>query len=99
MPNINLKFILNYEELCNKEIKNTNGEYISNAIQDFDFILSASGGKISSEAIVTTDVLSASPSTAEYYELDSPFVLFIKEADKEKPYFAAKISDTTFLEK
>lgn len=98
MPNIILKLTLNYEELCNKEIKNADGEYISNAIQDIDFILSATGGKISSEANITTDRLSAAPATAEYYELNSPFVIFIKESDKEKPYFALKILNTTFLE-
>ena len=99
VPYINLNFIVNYDELCNKEIRGTNGIYISNAIQNVDFSLTQSGGKVDSEAIIMTDTLSALPAKTEYYEFNSPFVIFIKENNKDKPYFMAKILDTTFLEK
>lgn len=97
IPYINLNFIINYDELCNKEIQGTNGEYISTAMQNIDFSLTNSGGIINSEALVVTDQLSAPLASAEYYEFNSPFVIFIKENNKDKPYFMTKILDTTFL--
>ncbi len=98
IPYINLNILINYDELCNKEINGT-GEYIAEAIQDINFLLTNSGGEVNSEASITTDLLSCPPTTAEYYEFNSPFVIFIKEKDKDRPYLMTKILDMTFLNK
>lgn len=99
IPYINLNCLINYDELCNKEIKNKTGEYISNAIQNFNFVLTEDGGKVSSEVVLMTDFMSCPPSTTEYYEFNSPFAIFIKESEKTMPYFGCKIMDETYLEK
>jgi hypothetical protein len=34
-----------------------------------------------------------------YFYFDKPYVMFLKEADKDLPYFAAQISDITLFQK
>lgn len=98
IPYINMNISVNYDELCNKEIKGTGGEYISNALQTINFSLDAKGGKVKSEAGIITDSMSAPPTSAKWLEFDRPFVIFIKEKNAEKPYFAARINNGEFLE-
>ena len=55
------------------------------------------GGKIKSEAgIMTKEMAIATDEIKERkFNFDDEFVIFLKENDKEKPYFAASISDIT----
>lgn len=94
IPYINLKFAVNYDGLCGKVIEGTDGEYIAKALQTIDFSLDATGGKVQNGFVIKTEAVSDSKA----YKFDSPFVLFIKEKDSPKPYFAIKIVDTEFLD-
>lgn len=93
IPYINLNFEINYDELCGKEIKGRNGEYIAAALQNIMFSLDDTGAKIEDESAMDTIVMSIKIP----YSFDDDFVIFIKEQDKEKPYFATKILNIDFL--
>ena len=96
IPYIIVDTIINYGELCGREIKNTNGKYIQNAIQNIRFELNESGGNLISEAILKDAYFSANLES-RYFYFDKPFVLFLKESDKLNPYFALKIDNTELL--
>lgn len=98
IPNIKLDKAIRYHEICNKEIKDSNTEYIAEAIQSISFNLNKNGGKIKSESSIITDSLSAPLSTATIYLFNTPFVIFLKEKGGENYYFAIKISNTEFLD-
>lgn len=90
IPYIELEEVINYNELCNRTIKNTNGMYIKNAIQNIKFSLTEKGGNLVSDSESSITYLSASRETRAF-NFTNTFVLFLKEKDKEKPYFALKI--------
>lgn len=98
VPFINVNLNINYEELCGKYILGTNGKYISNAIQTIQFSLDNKGGRLSSDAVIKSDVLSSIPISARKFNFCQPdCYLFLKENDKDLPYFAQKIN-SNFLE-
>lgn len=97
VPFIKINTDVNYDELCNKTIKGTNGAYIEQAIQTVKFELNNYGGNIKSEAIVNI-YLSASLEIPRYFYFNDNFVLFMKEKDKEKPYFALLVDDISILD-
>lgn len=97
IPYINLNCLINYDELCGKEIKGSDGIFIANAIQSIEFSMNPKGGELFSMSSIQTDSLSAPPMKARKFNFCEPCYLFIKEKDKEKPYFAVKI-DTNFVE-
>lgn len=97
IPYINLNCLINYEELCGKEMKESNGIFIANAIQSIEFSMNPKGGELFSMASIQTDSLSAPPMKARKLNFCEPCYLFIKEKDKERPYFAVKV-DTNFVE-
>lgn len=98
IPKMNISFDIEYEELCEKEIKNTQGMYISKAIQNINFQIDASGGKVDSEALITTDYMNATDIDTRFFNFCKPFYIFIKEKNKEKPYFAMRIDNIECLE-
>ena len=97
IPYIKLEALINYSELCNKVIKGTEGEFIKNAIENVKFSLNENGVNLKSESIIQTTMMS-SYKDARYFLFNDNFVLFLKECDKENPYFGIKIKDTEFLE-
>lgn len=97
IPYIHADANIRYDELCGKEIKGTNGLYILNAIQTVQFNLNEKGGNVTSEAGLQDIYLSISD-TPRYFKFTDRFVLFLKEKDKEKPYFAMSVDDTSMLE-
>lgn len=97
IPYIKIEESFNYDNLCNKYIKDTNGEYISYAIQNIKFSLNESGGELENEVLVTTEKMSAVDDISVSYSFYKPFIIFIKEKNKEEPYFALKIYDESFL--
>lgn len=55
------------------------------------------GGELLSESLLLTDALSDHESKARILNFCKPCYMFIKENDKEKPYFAVKLN-INFLE-
>ncbi len=96
VPYINVSTDINYADLCSKEIEGTNGLYIVDAIQNINFNLNETGGKLTSEAAVQ-DIRQSATMDARYFYYTDNFILFLKEKDKEKPYFALRINNTDFL--
>lgn len=93
MINFNVK--REYKELSNKPFTSIdNKEYvIDTAVQTVSFSLDEKGGKIKSEAGL--DIKTTSMPVEEkprYFNVDNTFAIFLKEAQKENPYLAAKIS-------
>ena len=100
IPMIKIKEDINYDELCNREIKGYD-EYISQAIQTIDFELDNCGGYVKSEAVIETlkQAILNDSINAFRFEYTDEFVLFLKEEDKEIPYLALKVADTKALVK
>ena len=97
IPYINISATINYDELCNKVIKGTEGIYIENAIQNVKFYLNEKGGNLLSEAAIQEVAVCISDNPRYFY--NTPFVVFLKESNKEKPYFAVKINNADLLVK
>lgn len=99
IPNIDFKQKTEFTELEQKEFSFANGDVyiIEKALQTIEFELDKEGGKIKSEAgIMTKEMAIATDEIEERkFNFDDEFVIFLKENDKEKPYFAASISDIT----
>ena len=101
VPFIKVHDDINYDELCGRLIKGTNGIFINQALQTIDFDLNESGGSVKSEALIEAreeSVLEPSKSGPErLFIFDSDFILYLKEEGKEKPYFALKVDDLEVL--
>ena len=98
IPNINFDKKQEFKELEGKPFYFSDGSkyYIDKALQTIKFELDNEGGRIKSEAGMMTKEMALA---LDYNEeernlhLDDEFSIFLKEKDKEKPYFAAKITD------
>lgn len=95
IPNIDFKTEKEFKELENKPFKISDGNsyIIEKAIQTIQFELDKTGGKIKSEAgmgIAKTALIREEPRD---FSVDNTFTLFLKEKDKDMPYFAAKIEN------
>lgn len=102
IPYIKVDTQMNYEELCNKELKRKQGGYIMTAIQNVRFSLDETGGSVISEGTINEITKSEQKENSikelrEFY-FDKDFVMFLKEADKEKPYLALKVNDIDIME-
>ncbi len=95
MPKIDLNVLREYTELENKEIETIDGIYtIEKAIQSIKFSLDEKGGKVKSEAGMDVKFeATASDKRIKNFYVDDTFALFLKETNKEKPYFALKVDD------
>ncbi len=95
IPYIKVNEEINYDELCGRMIKGTSW-YIRQALQTVDFELNNYGGSVKSEALI--EALKSSIGQIERdFSFDSDFLLFLKEEQKEKPYFALKVDNTDIL--
>ena len=96
MSYLSLNVLKEYKELEGQSIKDSDGNLIeiSTAIQTIKFSLDDVGGKIKSEAgmDVMKSVIGISMKK-RYFYVDKTFAVFLKEASKDKPYFAARIDD------
>ena len=104
IPYINIETNIEYNELCDKRIIYTKTKvdgamWIAQAIQNVTFSLNESGGNLISEAAVREQSDSIGLMNTRSFHYTKPFVLFLKEADKEKPYFALKINNIDVLAK
>ena len=96
IPYINLEAVINYDELCNKEIENTNGLFIQNALQNVKFILNEKGVNLSSESSIKAISMSGYSDTRDF-NFNSNFIIFLKEQEKKLPYFALRIDKLDIL--
>lgn len=96
IPFIQVNDEINYDELCGRPIKGTNW-YIRQALQTIDFELNNYGGSIKSEALIEALKQSMSQVGREFIFNDD-FIVYLKEQDKQQPYFALKVDDINVLE-
>lgn len=96
IPFIKLNAEINYDELCNKTIKGTNGAYLKQALQMVAFELDNYGGNITSQALINMYMSASMEEPRKFYFTDK-FVLFLKEENKQKPYFALLVDNTDVL--
>lgn len=98
IPNIKFKVKEEIKEVENKPFYFSNGEqyYIEKALQTIEFELDKTGGKIKSEAGMMNKAMSIlNPDEVREFLVDDTFTIFLKEKEKDMPYFAARISDIT----
>ena len=96
IPYVRVNGFVSYNELNEKEIKDTNGMYIKKAVQDVDFYLNERGCKVSSKSTMITEYNRGSLRT---FKFDDTFIIFMKEKNALMPYFALKVDNTDILEK
>lgn len=102
VPDINLYKEKSFAELCDKEIKNTKGLMIDQALETVDFKMNNEGVKLKSEAIIATKM--SMPMMPERlkprkFYFNDTFVMFLQENDKNKPYFALRVKDVSLINK
>lgn len=98
-PFIEIKELISYDDLINKEIKGTDF-IIAKAIESVEFSLDNEGAKLKNEALIMLEKCALMPEIqSRYFYFNKPFVLFIKEEGRENPYFMVKIRDTKYLVK
>ena len=95
IPFIKVNDEINYDELCGREIKNSN-YYIKQALQTIDFELNNVGGSVKSEAVIDATQKAWTEKSRKMI-FDSDFILYLKEESKEQPYFALKVDNTDVL--
>ena len=96
VPYVRVNGMISYNELFGKYIKDTN-MYIEDVVQNVNFYLNEKGCNLSSQATIVTECLSASDS--RYCWFKDTFIIFMKEANCDTPYFALKVDNTDILEK
>lgn len=96
VPYIKLNAVINYSELCDKVISGTDGTFINNAFENINLDFNETGVNLYSETVVQATMMSSYMDT-RYFMYDSEFILFLKEKNADKPYFALKIDDIDFL--
>lgn len=101
VPNLDFNILKNYEELKGLTFPSKNLTYtkIEEAVQSIQFTLDNKGGSVKSEAAITTlsDINIGNEKIREFY-FDDEFTIFLKESEKEIPYFAANISNITLFQ-
>lgn len=92
----NLKFFeeKTFEELSNKRVKGTQ-IVIDKAIETVNFNMDNKGVQLKSEAAITMCTTAYNPEEEQprYFYFDDTFILFLKEHDKRRPYFALRVHD------
>ena len=98
IPYVRVTGMIAHNELYSKYIKDTNGLYFTDVIQNVNFYLNEKGCNLSSQVTMVTEYLSTSIN-ARYCYFNDQFVIFMKEANSSQPYFALKVDNTDILEK
>lgn len=98
VPYVRVNGQICYNELYGKIIKDTNGLYFSDIIQNVNFSLNEKGCNLSSKATMVTEYLGIGEDTKFCYFQDT-FIVFMKEKNSDNPYFALKVDNTDILEK
>lgn len=98
VPYVRVNGMISYNELYGKEIKDSDGLYIYDVIQNVNFSLNEKGCNLSSKATMVTEYLGIGEDTKYCYFQDT-FVIFMKEENSDNPYFALKVDNCDILEK
>lgn len=98
VPYVKVNGMINYKQLYDKKIKNLKGLYIYDVIQNVNFYLNERGCNLSSKATMVTEYMGIGQDTKYCYFQDT-FIIFMKEANSDKPYFALKVDNNDILEK
>ncbi len=72
--------------------------YIKQALQTIEFELNNYGGSVKSEALIE-DVKNSILNKVGEFIFNDTFLLYLKEENKEKPYFALRVDNTDILVK
>ena len=91
----NLKFFeeKTFEEMEGQRVKGTN-LVIDKAMETVQFEMDNTGVKLKSEAAMAIMKTSFEPAkNPRYFYFDDTFIVFLKEKDKKKPYFALRVHD------
>lgn len=98
IPFIQVQDEINYDELCGKHIKGTDW-YIRQALQTIDFELNNYGGSVKSEALIglLESVVSEKSEKGREFIFNDDFFVYLKEENKQKPYFALKVDNIDVL--
>ncbi len=98
VPYVRVNGMISYNELYGKEIKNSNGLFIYDVIQNVNFSLNEKGCNLASKASMITEYLGIGEDT-KYCYFNDTFIIFMKEKNSEEPYFALKVDNSDILEK
>ena len=98
VPYVKVNGMINYNQLYDKKIKNSKGLYIYDVIQNVNFYLNERGCNLSSKATMVTEYMGIGEDTKYCYFQDT-FIIFMKESNSDKPYFALKVDNNDILEK
>lgn len=98
VPYVKVNGMINYNQLYDKKIKNSKGLYIYDVIQNVNFYLNERGCNLSSKATMVTEYMGIGQNTKYCYFQDT-FIIFMKEKNSDKPYFALKVDNNDILEK
>ncbi len=95
IPNIDFKTKVSFKELEGKTFNTSEGTIyrIAKTLQTINFSLDNKGGKLKSEAGLSIEKSSLADEKTRYFHINKTFAIFLKEKDKELPYFASLISD------
>ena len=107
VPELKFKSLTEFDELENKKFYAEDWDIcrIIKALQSIELKLDKEWGEIKSEAWIdmskTNSVISIEDYDPEprYFYFDQPYLIMLKESDKDLPYFAAQISDITLFQK
>ena len=105
VPELNFKSLTEFYELEDKDFfaKDWAPYRIFKALQSIELKLDEKWWEIKSEALIIMGTNSApiKPVDIEhrYFNFDQPYVIMLKESNKDLPYFAAQISDITLFQK
>lgn len=102
VPNLSLNVLREYNEFYDKNFYDSlwNRWEILKALQTIEFDLDANWWRIKSEAMMYLALDSAIWPVFEepeyrYFYFNKPFTIFLKEENKQIPYFAARVVDIT----
>ncbi len=98
IPYIRVNGMISYNELYGKKIKDSDGLYIYDVIQNVNFSLNEKGCNLASKATMITEYAGIDKDTKFCYFQDT-FIIFMKEANSDNPYFALKVDNSDILEK
>ncbi len=100
VPNLKIKQMRKYPELCNKTIIGTDF-YFSDVIETIDLTFDERGGKIKSEAAIlvkTNSLIMADNDKPRNFDFDKTYVMFLVDEGKTDPYFAIRVKDLKDLQ-